>query len=78
MAGHFRSEELEGKGHSAADAACRLHQVYGVTIGTEDGDVTLGQKVAQINQRFHVERKAMYARQGLADKEVEERISLSG
>ena len=69
--------ELESDGHAAPDGARGLDQIHGLAVLADDGDVTLGQKIAQVDDRFHVAGEEAHARNGLTNKEIANHFCLS-
>ena len=49
-----KERSLEGERHSTPHRAGGLHQVDGLTILTDHGDVTLGEQIAHVDDGFHV------------------------
>src|SRR5580698_7125396 len=66
---------LEAEGHAGTDGAGGLDQVYGLAILAEDGDVSLSEEVAEIDDGFDV---ATVGGQGLAHEEIQVRIAGAG
>src|ERR1017187_3169838 len=65
---------LKREGNATADGPGGLDHIDGLAILAEDGNVSLRQEVAQVDDGFHV---AAHAGKRLADEDVEERIALS-
>jgi len=61
---------LEREGHAAAYGFRGLHQVYRMAVMPEDGDISLGQKVAQIDDGFDVAGEESGSGDGLAEKQI--------
>src|SRR5215470_7449617 len=70
-------KKLEAEGDAAADGAGRLHQVNGFAVVAHNGNVALGEQIAEIDKNLHVSGKDAIG-DGLADKEIEIRIGLAG
>ena len=66
---------LESKRHATAHRACRLHQVNRVPVIPQHRDISLRQKIAQINDGFDVAGKEPGSRDRLSEKETQIRIS---
>src|SRR6202521_708108 len=68
---------LECERHAASYRPCRLHQIHRVPVMSQDWDISMRQKVAQIDDRFVVAGEESGSGDGLAKEEIQVRIRLS-
>src|SRR5208283_2349414 len=68
---------LEVESHAAAHGARGLHQVDGVPVLAEDGNVALRQEIAEIDEELQVSGEEAGGNR-LAEEEIEIRIGLAG
>ena len=66
---------LEREGYPAADGPGGVDEVYSLAVVANNRDVSLGQEVANVDQGLHAATEAW---NGLADKDVQVRVTLAG
>src|SRR5438270_2474657 len=72
---YCRRSLLERKRYAAADGTGGLDEVDGLTVLAKDWHIALRQKIAQVDDGFHV---AAQGADRLTEEEVQKRIALSG
>src|SRR5258708_15870870 len=72
------SSASERECQTATQSARRLHQIHRMAVLPQNGHIALRHHVAQVEQSFHLSRNKGHVGKGLADKDAEVRIHLSG
>src|SRR5689334_387248 len=74
----MRQKRLEVKCQPATQGPRGLHQINGPPILAEDRHITLGEKIADLDDYVHMSSQRLAAADWLAQEYIEERIALSG